>query len=155
MGRARLRRHVAIEPRQAADPHTVAQQAVDFVGTHNGVHPGSGDPAYWDFDMDHQAVFGQRADQVLATIDAPLASEEPDVVLLDLHLPKVDGWKVIEFIRGQDRTRHMPVIILASSQDITRQLDAHQGSETAVIPKPVQAAEVLKALERMSHAQLL
>jgi two-component system response regulator len=79
----------------------------------------------------------------------------PDVVLLDLHLPKVDGWKVIEFIRGQDRTRHMPVIILASSQDITRQLDAHQGSETAVIPKPVQAAEVLKALERMSHAQLL
>src|SRR3954454_4522345 len=79
----------------------------------------------------------------------------PDVVLLDLHLPKVDGWKVIEFIRGQYRTRHMPVIILASSQDITRQLDAHQGSETAVTPKPVQAAEVLKALERMSHAQLL
>ena len=77
----------------------------------------------------------------------------PDVVLLDLHLPKVDGWAVIEFIRGQDRTRHLPVIILASSQDITHQLDAHQCSETAVIPKPVMAGAVLKALDEMSHAQ--
>ncbi|HEV8608159.1 MAG TPA: GDSL-type esterase/lipase family protein [Tepidisphaeraceae bacterium] len=60
--------------------------AIDFVGTRNGVRPGTGDPAQWDFDMDHQGVFGQRADQLLSGLDAPLNSEMPDIVLLDIGI---------------------------------------------------------------------
>jgi lysophospholipase L1-like esterase len=60
--------------------------AVDFVGTRTGVRPGSGDPSAWDFDMNHEAVFGQRADQLLAGIDAPLNSEMPDIIMLDIGL---------------------------------------------------------------------
>src|SRR5207302_597300 len=51
-----------------------------------GVKPGTGDPSAWDFDQNHEAVFGQRADQLLAGIDAPLNSEMPDIVLLDIGL---------------------------------------------------------------------
>jgi len=60
--------------------------AVDFVGTRTGVKPGTGDPAQWDFDQNHEAIFGQRADQLLSGIDAPLNSEMPDIVLLDIGL---------------------------------------------------------------------
>jgi lysophospholipase L1-like esterase len=60
--------------------------AIDFVGTRTGVKPGTGDPAQWDFDQNNEAIFGQRADQLLAGIDAPLNSEMPDVVLLDIGL---------------------------------------------------------------------
>ena len=60
--------------------------AIDFVGTRTGVRPGTGDPAQWDFDLNHEAVFGQRADQLLSGIDAPLNSEMPDVILLDIGL---------------------------------------------------------------------
>jgi len=60
--------------------------AVDFVGTRTGVKPGTGDPAQWDFDQNNEAVFGQRADQLLSGIDAPLNSEMPDIVLLDIGI---------------------------------------------------------------------
>ncbi|HEV8378369.1 MAG TPA: carbohydrate-binding protein [Tepidisphaeraceae bacterium] len=63
-----------------------AGYAVDFVGTRTGVRPGTGDPSMWDFDMNHEAVFGQRADQLLTGIDAPLNSEMPDVILLDIGI---------------------------------------------------------------------
>src|SRR4029450_1435205 len=43
--------------------------AVGFGGRGTGVRPGSGDPSEWDFDLNHEAVFGQRTDQLLAGID--------------------------------------------------------------------------------------
>ena len=41
----------------------------------------------------------------------------PDIVLLDLKLPKVDGLKVLECIRGDERTRHILVVVLTSSDE--------------------------------------
>lgn len=63
-----------------------AGYAIDFVGTRTGVRPGTGDPAQWDFDLNHEGIFAQRADQLLSGIDASLNSEMPDIVLLDIGL---------------------------------------------------------------------
>ena len=44
-----------------------------------------------------------------------LANEvDPDIVFLDIRLPKVDGFSVLEGLRGCDRTRHVPVVILSN-----------------------------------------
>jgi DNA-binding response OmpR family regulator len=39
---------------------------------------------------------------------------DPDIVFLDIRLPKVDGFSVLEGLRAADRTRHVPVVILSN-----------------------------------------
>jgi DNA-binding response OmpR family regulator len=44
-----------------------------------------------------------------------LANEvDPDIVFLDIRLPKVDGFAVLEGLRGVERTKHVPVVILSN-----------------------------------------
>ncbi len=56
---------------------------------------------------------GQEALDMLLSSGMPL----PDLLLLDLRLPKIDGLKVLEILRQQKRTEALPVIILSSSED--------------------------------------
>ena len=40
--------------------------------------------------------------------------EPPDIIFLDIRLPKMDGFAVLEGLRGDERTRHIPVVILSN-----------------------------------------
>lgn len=55
-------------------------------------------------------------------------SPEPDVVLLDLRLPKIDGLEVLQNIKNDDSLRRIPVVILSTSEaekDVSRAYDFH------------------------------
>lgn len=78
-----------------------------------------------------QALFGHSA-----TSDAPLALD-PRVVLLDIKMPRVDGHQVLERIKGDARSRHIPVVVMSSSRvkhDVVRSLKTGANS---YIVKPV------------------
>jgi CheY-like chemotaxis protein len=78
--------------------------------------------------------------------DAP----RPDLILLDLNLPKVDGREVLESIKADPNLRNIPVVVLTSSQaeqDILRGYDLHAN---CYITKPVdldQFIGVVKSIE--------
>jgi len=70
---------------------------------------------------------------------------EPEVVLLDLKLPKVDGLEVLRRLRADERTRRLPVVMLTSSdeeQDIVASYDLGANS---YVRKPVDFARFLDA----------
>ena len=63
--------------------------------------------------------------------------DQPVVVLLDLKIPRISGLEVLQAVRGNDRTRHLPVVILTSSDeedDRARGYDLHANS---YVRKPV------------------
>ena len=75
--------------------------------------------------------------------------EMPQVVLLDLKLPKVDGLEVLRQLRADPRTRRLPVVILTSSaeeQDVLRGYDLGANS---YIRKPVDFTQFVDAVRQL------
>jgi len=61
----------------------------------------------------------------------------PTVTLLDLNLPKVNGLEVLEAIRADERTRHLPIVILTSSNEDKDRLGAYDHFANSYVLKPV------------------
>ena len=74
----------------------------------------------------------------------------PDIILLDLNLPKVDGREVLNIIKSDEEIKMIPVIVLTTSQDDKDINDAYQKSANCYITKPVdleQFTQVLTTIE--------
>jgi chemotaxis family two-component system response regulator Rcp1 len=75
-----------------------------------------------------------------------LQRQLPDLILLDLNLPKVDGRKVLEHVKSDERLRRIPVIIVSSSQAEEDVAKAYRFSANAYVMKPIDPALFLKAV---------
>ena len=71
----------------------------------------------------------------------------PQVVLLDLKLPKVDGLEVLQQIRSNDRTKFLPVVILTSSKEETDLIKSYQLGANSYIRKPVDFDQFTQAIK--------
>lgn len=94
---------------------------------------------------------GQEALDMLLTSAEPL----PDLLILDLRLPKINGLKVLAEIRRNKRTMALPVLVLSSSED-PRDRDAclHHGV-IAFLNKPLELPQMLALFESERLAQLV
>lgn len=64
-------------------------------------------------------------------------SDVPKVILLDLKLPKVNGLQVLERIKGNERTRTIPVVMFTSSRQPRDVEDGYQSGAISYVVKPV------------------
>lgn len=61
----------------------------------------------------------------------------PCIILLDLKMPKVNGLKVLKYVRENEQTRYIPVIILTSSQDKKDVIRSYELGANSYIVKPI------------------
>jgi CheY-like chemotaxis protein len=73
----------------------------------------------------------------------------PEVVLLDLKLPKIDGLDVLRRIRADERTRRLPVVVLTSSTEEQDVLSSYDLGANSFVQKPVDFAEFLDAARHL------
>jgi CheY-like chemotaxis protein len=86
---------------------------------------------------------GEKAIEYLASDHRTAASLCCDIVLLDLNLPRVGGYEVLEYIRGRKELKGLPVIIMSGSRDIDEIDRCYQAGANSYICKPTNLDEIL------------
>jgi two-component system response regulator VicR len=76
--------------------------------------------------------------------------KHPDLVLLDLMMPDMDGWEVYQQMKADEATRNIPVIVVtAKAQNIDKVLGLHIARVDDYIAKPFSPQELLASVEKI------
>lgn len=89
-----------------------------------------------------------NADEALGAIRLAI----PDVVLLDIVMPGMDGFELLEILKGDETVRHVPVIMISSIEEIESVVRCIESGATDYLPKPFNPA-ILRARLASSLAE--
>jgi DNA-binding response OmpR family regulator len=104
-------------------------------------------------------ILGRKGYEVIGAIGgreglAIVQQELPDLVLLDLMMPDMDGWELYQQMRAEEATREIPVIILtAKAQNIDKVLALHIAKVDEYISKPFSPQELIDSVENIFSKQ--
>jgi DNA-binding response OmpR family regulator len=73
----------------------------------------------------------------------------PDIVILDVMMPEMDGWQVLKILKGDERTRRIPVIMLSARAERRDKMIGLQEGAEGYIAKPFSPAEVLREVQNL------
>jgi CheY-like chemotaxis protein len=79
----------------------------------------------------------------------------PQVVLMDLNLPKLSGLNVLKQLRADERTRMLPVVVLTSSKEDEDIIESYKLGANSYIRKPVEMARFTEAVKTLGLYWLL
>lgn len=107
-----------------------------------------------DTEMSARMTLARDGEEALAVLKGEAGREEvarPDLIILDLNLPKMDGREVLAEVKSDPSTRTIPVVVLTSSsaeQDVLRCYDLHAN---CYIVKPVGFKDFTKTLQSIER----
>lgn len=75
----------------------------------------------------------------------------PDIILLDLNLPKVNGREVLKAIKESDDLSSIPVIVLSSSEDAADIQESYSLNANSFVTKPVKVEDFITVVSSIEH----
>ena len=94
-----------------------------------------------DYDVS-VAMDGETALEIIVDI-------QPQLVLLDIMMPGMDGYDVLRQIKSGERTKHIPVVFVSAKNEIDDKLDGIEMGAAGYIGKPIDSEDVLTTVERV------
>ncbi|WP_026968111.1 response regulator [Algoriphagus terrigena] len=94
---------------------------------------------------------GSEALYFLMTVVKQRAKDLPDLILLDINLPKKNGHEVLESVKNHPELKHIPIIILTTSSSETDILRAYQEHANCYITKPLEVSEFLNITAKIEE----
>jgi DNA-binding response OmpR family regulator len=85
---------------------------------------------------------GQAALEVVETM-------KPDLILLDIMLPKIDGFQVCRQVKANELTRHIPVIMLTAKKSMEDRVMGKRAGADMYITKPYKSSMVIETIQRL------
>jgi CheY-like chemotaxis protein len=90
---------------------------------------------------------------VLQAIDGAEAvrkteADRPDLILMDLGMPVMDGWEATRKIKANDALKHIPIIAVTSHAMVGDEIEARKAGCDDYLPKPIDENELLNKIKR-------
>ena len=85
---------------------------------------------------------GQSALEAVKTMN-------PDLILLDIMLPKIDGFEVCRQVKANEATHHIPVVMLTAKKSMEDRVKGEQAGADFYITKPYKASVVIETIQRL------
>lgn len=94
---------------------------------------------------------GQKALDLLASVDSSAPYKFPDLIFLDLNLPRLSGHDVLARIKADPRLRLIPVVVLTSSQAPADILSAYARGASSYLQKPRSLEDTFDLMRTVEH----
>jgi len=75
--------------------------------------------------------------------------DKPDLILMDLGMPVMDGWEATRKIKANDALKHIPIIAVTSHAMVGDEIDARKAGCDDYLPKPIDENELLKKIKKL------
>lgn len=92
------------------------------------------------------ATSGEEAEQIIT-------AQMPDLVLMDIRLPGVDGLTLVRRLRAEPSTANLPIIAVTAQAMAGDEAEAMAAGCDGYVSKPIKRAELLQAIERVGRAR--
>jgi chemotaxis family two-component system response regulator Rcp1 len=99
----------------------------------------------------HVAPDGVEAMAFLRRTGPHTQAPRPDLILLDLNLPRKDGREVLEEVKNDESLKHIPIVILTTSQAEADILRSYRLRANAYVSKPVDLDQFLRAIHSIEE----
>jgi DNA-binding response OmpR family regulator len=102
-----------------------------------------------------QAILSRHNFDVTGVVSGPQAFDmikvqKPDLILLDLMMPGMDGWDIYHQLKADEGTRHIPIIVVtARAQAIDRVLGLHIAKVDDYVCKPFRPQELIDSITKV------
>lgn len=102
---------------------------------------------------DYLRYWGYQVAEAADGAEAMMRAEglQPDVILMDMSMPVVDGWEATRFLKANAKTQHIPIIALTSHALIGSSDPAFQAGCDAFLARPCPPQRVLAEVQRLTR----
>ena len=80
-----------------------------------------------------------------------LERTNPDVIVTDINMPRLDGFGFIESVRGHAKYRGIPILVLTTESDQAKKMRAREAGATGWIVKPFDPEKLVYAIRRVTN----
>jgi chemosensory pili system protein ChpA (sensor histidine kinase/response regulator) len=104
--------------------------------------------------LDNHSIEVMTAQDGIDAIEQ-LHDRVPDMMLLDIEMPRMDGYELLDHIRADARLRHVPIVMITSRAGQKHRRKARKAGANAYLTKPYQEAELVEQVSEMLDMDLV
>lgn len=97
--------------------------------------------------LDHKIIESNNGEEALKVLERK--DELPDIILLDLNMPKINGIEFLNILKSDDVLRYIPTIILTTSQNQKDLLECYKIGIAGYVLKPLKYEEYVSKMEKL------
>jgi len=93
---------------------------------------------------DFDTVIAENGEEALQKTEI----ERPDLILMDLGMPVMDGWEATRILKANDNLKHIPIIAVTSHAMVGDEIDARKAGCDDYLPKPIDEDLLLRKIRK-------